>query len=145
MVSNETLADGFLAALNAHDANKLGTYLTDDVNYWEANLPEAIHGREAVEEHFRQSWESFPDASLKSINRVQSGDWFADELEWTGTNTGPITLGPEQTVPATGKSAKAWFVAVGKTSGDKVSEMRAYYDNVGFLAQLGLMDQPGSE
>lgn len=144
MVSNEELAERFYAALNAHDSKKVGEQLTEDVNYWEANLPEPIHGRRAVEEHFEQNWKAFPETSMQVVNRVVSGDWTADEVEWTGTNSGPIKT-PTQTIPATGKQAKMWLMAVTKRSGDKVSGVRVYYDQVGLLAQLGLMEPPGSE
>ena len=52
--------------------------------------------------------------------------------------------GSDQTIPATGKQAKRWFVAVAERAGDKISNMRIYYDNLPFLAQFGLMEQPGS-
>ncbi|MFQ5908771.1 MAG: ester cyclase [Thermoplasmata archaeon] len=145
MVSNEELADGFIAALLAQDAKKAGEFLSEDVDYWEANLPEPLKGREAVEAHLNQNWGTFTDTSIKVINRVTSGDWQADEMEWTGKNTGELQISPDQTVPATGKQATAWVMAVGKKSGDKISDMRVYYDNLAVLAQLGLMEQPGSD
>ncbi|MFQ5553498.1 MAG: ester cyclase [Thermoplasmata archaeon] len=138
----EELSDGFLAALQAQDENKAVEYLTDDVNYWEANMQEPIHGVEAVKDHFRQNWGSFTETQFKVVNRIVSGDWGTDEGEWTGTNTGPIET-PDQTIPATGKQARLAWVAVGKRSGDKLSELRVYYDNVSVFAQLGIM--PGSE
>jgi hypothetical protein len=144
MASWNELSDGYLAALEAQDAKKAGEYLTEDVTYWEANLPEPIHGREAVEAHLKQGWESFTDTHLKVVNRVESGEWGSDEGEWTGTNTGPLPM-PDQTIPATGKQGKLWWVAIGKRSGDKLSELRVYYDNVTLFAQLGLMEPPGSE
>lgn len=145
MVSNEELADGFIAALTAQDVKKAGEYLTEDVDYWEANLSEPLKGREAVEAHFRQNWGTFSETSIKVINRVTSGDWQADEMEWTGKNTGELQISPDQAVPATGKRATAWVMAVGKVSGDKISDMRVYYDNLSVLAQLGLMEQSGSD
>ncbi|MFQ5919774.1 MAG: ester cyclase [Thermoplasmata archaeon] len=144
MASWEELSDGYLAALEARDEKKAGSYLTEDVNYWEANMPEAIHGREAVEAHLKENWDSFTDVHLKVLNRVESGEWGSDEGEWTGTNTGPIQM-PNQTFPATGKQGKLWWVSIGKRSGDKLSELRVYYDGAGLFGQLGLMEPPGSE
>ncbi|MFQ6012947.1 MAG: ester cyclase [Thermoplasmata archaeon] len=144
MVSIEELAEGFNAALNAHDATKIGEHVAEDITYWEANLPEPINGREAVEAHFRANWEAFPDASIRVVNRLVSGDSLAEEGEWTGTNTGPIQMGPDQTVPATGKQARGAYVAVVETSDDKISSMRIYYDSMTFLAQLGLVEPPSS-
>src|SRR3989304_6851363 len=68
-----TVADAFENALNAHDIDGLGNLLADDVTYWEANLPGPIHGREAVKDHMRENWKSFPDSHLRLANRVGSG------------------------------------------------------------------------
>lgn len=93
----------------------------------------------------RENWESFPDAHIRVVNRFVSGDWLADEGEWTATNTGPVKLGPDQTIRATGKAARSWFVAVAEKSGDKISTLRIYYDLLSVQSQLGLTEQPGSE
>ena len=119
--------------------------MAEDLTYWEANLPEPINGRGAVEAPFRENWEAFPDPSVKVVNRLVSGDWLAEEGGWNGTNSGPIRMGPGQTTPATRKQARGSYVAVVETSGDKISSIRICHHNTTFLAQLGLMEPPGSE
>jgi len=138
-----TVADAFENALNAHDIDGLGNLLADDVTYWEANLPGPLSGREAVKQHFRENWKSFSDSHLRLVNRVESGDWIADETEWTATHTGPINVPGQAPIPATGKRMKGMAVAVGQTREGKVHRLNIYYDNMAFMAQLGLM--PGSQ
>ncbi len=145
MTSTKELSDAFYEALNAHDVAKLGEQLSEDVTYWEANLPEPINGREAVQKHMAGNWESFPDSRVKLVNRIESGEWLADQMEWTGTNTGPIEIPGQPPIPATGKKATGSAVAIVRTAEGKITELRVYYDNLGMLAQIGLLTPPGSE
>ena len=140
--SVSALADAFQKAVNAHDARKVGELLTEDVTYWEANLPAPIHGRKAVEEHFRENWKPFPDATIRSVNRIVSGDWVADESEWTGTHKGPIQAPGQPPIPATGKRVSGKAVAIARAEKGKVKQLSIYYDNMAFMAQLGLMPGP---
>lgn len=137
------LADAFLKATNAHDVNGIGENLADDVVYWEAALPAPITGRKAVQDHFRENWKGFPDSHLKLVRRIESGDWVADELDWTATHKGPINAGG-QTIPATGKRAQGPCVAVVGTDRGKITRVNIYYDNLSFLTQLGLAPAGGS-
>lgn len=134
--------DAFLKALNAHDAAKVGEQLSENVTYWEANLPAPITGRKAVESHFRENWKGFPDAAVQVTNRIASGDWVVDEVTWSGTHKGPISA-PGQTIPATGKRVQGLAVGIAKVEKGKISRMNIYYDNMAYLAQLGLLPGAG--
>lgn len=142
--ATRALADAFNRAQNAHDAAKIGQQLAEDVVYWEANLQQPIKGRKAVEEHFRENWKAFPDASIKVANRILSGDWVAEEGDWTATNKGPLNVPGQPPLPATGKRVGGKYVAVAKAEKGKVASLNIYYDNLAFLSQLGLMSPPGS-
>lgn len=139
-MSQHTLSpvDAFVKALNAHDAKTLGEQLAENVTYWEANLPAPITGRRAVEDHFRENWKPFPDASIKVVNRVASGDFVVDEVTWSGTHKGPLKT-PQQTIPPTGKRVEGLAVGVAKVEKGKISRLSIYYDNMAYMAQLGLM------
>lgn len=138
------LADAFEKAVNAHDVAAIGEHLADDVVYWEAALPAPITGRKAVMNHYQENWKSFSDANLHLVRRIESGDWIADELTWSATHTGPINAGG-QTIPATGKRAQGPCVAVAGTEKGKIKRLSVYYDNMAFMAQLGLMPQGGQK
>lgn len=139
------LAEAFYKAMNDHDATKMGEQLAENVMYWEATLPGPINGRKAVEEHFRANWGSFPDASVRLVNRIVSGDHVVDEMEWTGTHKGPIEVPGQPAIPATGKSAKSAGVAVVRTKEGKITDLKVYFDQLSVLSQLGLAPAPGSE
>jgi len=136
--------DAFLKALNAHDVAAMGELLAEDVTYWEANLPQPIKGRTAVVNHYRENWKAFPDASIKMTRRVEQGDLISGEGVWSATHKGPINMPGQPSIPATGKRADGKFSSFARVEKGKVKELNIYYDNLGFLAQLGLMPPPGA-
>ena len=138
------LSEMFMEASNRHDVSKVSELLADNVTYWEPTLPAPINGREAVSMHLKDGWKVFPDSNLKLLNRVESGDWVVDEVEWAGTQKGPIDMPGQMPIPATNKRAMGRAVSVAKVSGGKITSVNVYYDNMGMLAQLGLMGAPGS-
>ena len=145
MVSDlRALQDKFLEALNAHDVAKISANLAEDVTYWEANLPQSIKGRKAVENHYRENWKSFPDASIKFLTSVEGGDRIASEGVWTATHKGPINVPGQPPIPPTGKRVEGKFASVARVERGKIKELNIYYDNLQMLAQLGLMSPPGS-
>ena len=138
------IADAFMKATNAHDVHGIGESLAEDVVYWEASLPAPLTGRTAVQNHFRENWKAFPDANLKLVRRIESGDSLADELSWTATNKGPINTGG-QMIPPTGKRAEGPCVAVVSVDHGKIKRLNIYYDNLAFLTQLGLVPPGGPQ
>lgn len=139
-----SIANMVQRAMNEHNAAKISEHMAENVTFWEANMPAPINGRKAVEEHFRENWKTFPDATIRSVNRVIGGDHVVDEVEWTGTNKGPMEMPGAPPIPPTGKRARGKAVSVVKLEGDKIKTMNIYYDTLGFLAQLGIMEPPGS-
>lgn len=137
-----TVVDAFLNAVNAHDVNRLGDTLSDDVLYWEANLTAPINGREAVKNHFRENWKSFPDSHITVVRRIESGDWIADETEWSGTHKGPIGVPGQSPILPTGKRVQGKAVGIGQVHEGKIRRLNIYYDNMGYMAQLGLIPGP---
>ena len=75
---------------------------------------------------------------IHRTSRLIDNDAVAGEIEFTGTNTGPMAMGGND-VPPTGKTVLgrgAYFVRV---KDGKIVEFRAHPDAVGLMAQLGLM------
>lgn len=83
---------------------------------------------------------AFPDSRVDVTEVIASGDVVAARWTWGGTNTGPV-MG----IPATGRTASIegmhwfWF------EGDRIAESWVQADNVGLLAQLGLVDLPAPQ
>ena len=103
-------------------------------------MPELIRTREAATEYVQAWFTAFPDMRVRRTNRVIGEDSVAGEIEFTGTNTGPLSMGGRQ-LPPTGKSVVgvgAYFV---KVKDGKVTEFTSYPDTVGLMVQLGLMPE----
>lgn len=100
-------------------------------------LPE---GPEGVRARVTAYKEAFPDSRVDVTEVIASGDVVAARWTWGGTNTGPV-MG----IPATGRTAHIegmhWF----RFEGDRIAESWTQADNVGLLAQLGLVDLPAPQ
>ncbi|WP_426302117.1 ester cyclase [Arthrobacter sp. R-11] len=135
------LDDQGLAAWDQHKPDDFAGMFADDFTLSDVTLPEALHSTDQVR-HYMESWfTAFPDMHIRSINRVVTEDAVAAEVEFTGTNTGPLAFGGME-MPATGKTVKGsgtYFVSV---SDGKITSFSAHPDVAGMMAQLGMM--PGA-
>ena len=85
--------------------------------------------------------EAFPDLRLEQTNRVLDDGAVAGELEFIGTNTGPLSVAGGQIRP-TGRRVVGRGAYFARFEGDHVVEFRAYPDLAGMMMQLGLL--PGT-
>jgi predicted ester cyclase len=132
---NEEIIDTW----NRHDVKKFLTYLDENVVWIDPASPEPFRGKAGAEQFF-SGWDTaFPDFKMKVLNTVISGDDIAVELEFSGTNTGPLHMG-EQEIPPTNRKVtnKGSFFA--RLKGEKVSEVHSYPDLAGMMVQLGLQE-----
>lgn len=139
------VADAFINAQNRHDIASLGQLVAENVSYWDPGLPAPITGRQAVENYFAEGWKSFPDTTIRLLNRIATEDQLVEELEWSGTHQGPINIPGMPPIPPTGKRASGKAVSVARLKEGKIVSANVYYDNMSFMAQLGLMKPPGSQ
>jgi len=139
------LTEGMFKAINSHDLAGIGKFLADDVQAWDPLMPAPIKGRKAVEEYFRGQFRTFPDANIKVLNHIENpaGDTVATEMEWTGTQRGPIENPGMPTIPPTNKRVSGKGVIVGRARNGKVASFSVYYDTGSMMQQLGLM--PGAQ
>ncbi|WP_448627517.1 ester cyclase [Geodermatophilus sp. URMC 64] len=86
---------------------------------------------------------AMPDGRHSVTNVVQDGDRFAIEGTWTGTHTGPLAT-PQGEVPPTGRTVTMPFCAVATQRDDRLAQVTVYLDQLGMLAQLGLVPEPAS-
>jgi ketosteroid isomerase-like protein len=80
-----------------------------------------------------------PDAQAVVERIFEAGDTVIVEGRFTGTNTGPLP-GPDGELPPSGRTVDLPFADFSRLSGGKLVEYRTYYDQVGQLTQLGLME-----
>lgn len=74
---------------------------------------------------------------------LEAGDAIAVEGTFVGTHTGPMQ-GPGGTVAPTGRRLELPFADFFTVREGTVVEHHIYYDQLGFLAALGLMPQPAA-
>jgi steroid delta-isomerase-like uncharacterized protein len=133
-----------IAAWNAHDADGAVAVLTDDVVWVDVGSPEPMRGKAAVRQYIQSWFDAFPDMKIVVKNRVATEDQVAVEVEFTGTNTGPLQMGPDMpAIPATGKPISNKGVYFARIRDGKGVEVHTYPDAAGMMMQLGLVPPPG--
>jgi len=132
-------------AWNAHDIDGSLALYSDDIVWQDVGIPEPLRGKEAVRQYIQGWFSAFPDIKLTVKNRVVSEDQVAGELEWNGTQSGPLQLGPgTPALPATGKKVTGKGTYFVRVKDNKAAEVHTYPDTAGLMMQLGLMPMPGS-
>jgi steroid delta-isomerase-like uncharacterized protein len=130
-----------MSAWDRHDPDAFVAQFADDFVWYDWTLPEPIRAKEVARQFFSSWMVAFPDLKTVSATRVIGDDAVATEVEWTGTNTGPMRMGGTE-MPATNKTVRgrgSYFVHI---KDGKIVEMRSHPDVAGLAAQLGLM--PGA-
>jgi steroid delta-isomerase-like uncharacterized protein len=132
-------------AWNAHDIDGSLALYSDDIVWQDVGIPEPLRGKEAVRQYIQGWFSAFPDIKLTVKNRVVSEDQVAGELDWNGTQSGPLQLGPgTPALPATGMKVTGKGTYFVRVKDNKAAEVHTYPDTAGLMMQLGLMPMPGS-
>lgn len=83
------ILDGFANAFNAHDADKIMSYMTDDCIFEASAGPdvngEKFVGKEAVKKAFEKVFKDYPDAKWNNPQHFISGNRAVSEWTFTGT------------------------------------------------------------
>jgi steroid delta-isomerase-like uncharacterized protein len=144
VAENLKLDEEFIASWNTHDADRALAVLSEDVVWNDVSLPEPMRGKEAVRQYIQGWFTPFPDMAVTVKNRIASEDQVAAELEFNGTNSGPMQLAPgAPAMPATGKKVTGKGTYFVRFSGGKAVEVHTYPDLAGLMMQLGMMPMPG--
>ncbi len=132
-------------AWNAHDVDGSLALYSDDVVWVDVGIPEPLRGKEAVRQYIEGWFSAFPDIMITVTNRLVTEDQVAGELEFNGTNGGPLQFAPGMpAIPATGKKANGKATYFVRIKNGKAVEVHTYPDTAGMMMQLGLMPMPGS-
>jgi steroid delta-isomerase-like uncharacterized protein len=141
MAEATELGERWFQALNSGDVDAAVSLLSDDVEF--GSPAGTIEGSGEVRQFLQGYQLAFPEAKF-AISAVHgSGQTAALEGTYSGTNSGPLTS-PSGEIPPTGKYASVPFVTVLETDGERIIAHRAYWDQMGFMGQLGLMPAPPS-
>ena len=100
----------------------------------------ALHGPAATTAFSKPFIGAFPDSKHTIDVIAGEGDMVAAEGTWVGTHLGPLTT-PSGEIPATGRTIRLPFGVIMRVRDGLIASMHVYYDQLGFLAQLGLVPQ----
>jgi steroid delta-isomerase-like uncharacterized protein len=133
----EKLDDQGVQAWGKHDPDALVSLFAERFEWSDDTQPQPMHSKEDVRRYI-QSWlNAFPDMQVKTINRVVSDDAVGAEVEFTGTNRGPLEIGGRQ-VPATNKKVKAHVAYFAKVKDNKIVEYHSHPNMMEMMSQLGI-------
>ena len=134
----EELDDRGMKSWDDHDADAFLSLLADDFTWHDWTLPEPMRDKEAARQYFQGWVTAFPDMKVNTRSRVVGDDAVAAEIEFTGTNTGPMVMGGNE-VPPTNKAIVGRGSYIARVSGGRIVEFRSHPDIAGMMMQLGFM------
>lgn len=136
----ETLDDQGMAAWDGHDAQGFADLFADEFVVSDVASPVPITTKEAVRQYAQAWFTAFPDMSVKQTNRVIGEDAVAAEVEFTGSNTGPMMMAGKE-IPPTRKSVVGKGTYFARVKDGKIVEFNSYPDIAGLMMQLGFMPE----
>ena len=134
----EAIDDQGMAAWDRRDADAVVALLADGFVWADLTLPEPMRTKEQARQYAQAWFTAFPDLHVKQTHRVVSEDEVAAELEFTGTNTGPMLMAGRQ-VPPTGRSVVGRGAYFARIKEGKIVQFSTHPDVAGLMMQLGLM------
>lgn len=99
-------------------------------------------GRTELVEFYKAFFDAFPDMNAKRERAFAQGEWVCVEYTVTGTHTQPLANPMGEPIPPTNKKVHVRNCSVYRVHGGKVVEAHEYFDQLGLLAQLGLVPTP---
>jgi predicted ester cyclase len=131
------VVEGYLAAWNSHDPEKVAPFFDKEVEYYDASVGTPQKGRDnAMKNVVEAFFAAAPDSVWKQLgDPIVDKRAIAFEWEFSGTNTGDWADGTK----ATGKSFTFRGVSFIRLKGKHILYQGDYYDALGFYKQLGLM------
>jgi steroid delta-isomerase-like uncharacterized protein len=133
--SSKAVIDGYMAAWNAHDAEKASTFFAEDGVYFDATVGTPQKGRVAARDNVIKVFlGAVPDAKWEMTSApIVSKDGIAFQWKFSGTNSGAWSA----ETPATNKALSFEGVSFVRLHDGKITYQGDYYDALGFNKQLG--------
>ena len=127
--------DGFFAAMNEHDVEKMAYYCTDDMVADEVAEPEPFLGVGAFKQSYSDVFEGYPDCNAEVLETFADGDTIICQVRWDATNSG-IFRGAEPT----GKKVDLRIAYFLSTKEGKITRITEFYDLATLLIQQGQLE-----
>jgi len=136
----EQIDDQGMAAWDGHDVDAFMNLLADDFVWTDLTLPEPMRTKDQARQYMQAWFTAFPDMRVRQTNRVVSDNAAAAEVEFTGTNSGPMLMAGRE-IPPTGRSVVAGGAYFARVEDGKVVQFSSHPDVAGLMMQLGFMPE----
>jgi len=136
----------FLEGMRLNDGGDHDAFLAIQAREAVWTVPGAeLHGVDEIRSWLEVFWHAFSTFRHDLTNVAEHGDSVFAEGVWTGVNDGPVET-PAGEAPATGREISFPFAVVVEVDRerDQVRAVRLYFDQLGFLAQLGVIPEPAA-
>lgn len=124
------IADGWIAAWNSHDGEKVVAIFTTDVLFEDVTLGAVNQGSAELRKFAASAFEAVPDMKLEMVN--SSVDRGHGSIEW-------IFSGTDHGFYKTGKRFSVRGVSVIDLHGGKISREVDYWNAASIIRQVGLL------
>jgi len=136
MAEGRALVEQYFNALNANDLGTVRGLMTDDLEF--AAPGGAAGGPEMAVGWMGAFLGAFPGIDHQILTVSEAGDAVASEITVKGTHTKPMVT-PQGEVPPTGKDIQLDAANIMRVRDGKIASLHIYFDQMGFMAQLGLL------
>jgi len=127
-------------AMNNGDLSAIDDYFAPDgVDHQEPPGTDIIAHMKAIVTGLRIA---FPDLHFEVYEMVEEGDWVAFRATMTGTQRGPLNVGPGRGVPPTNRKVSVSHLYLSRMIDGKTTEFWHTWDTLGMLRQLGVIPEP---
>jgi steroid delta-isomerase-like uncharacterized protein len=141
--SEADVARATIDCFNTGDWDRLRELHAPDCVEEELSTERTLNGFDEMLEA-AQGWKrAFPDGQGKVLDAYSDGPIAVLELEWEGTNTGPMDTPDGSQMPATGRHGVVKACQVFEVRDGRVTSTRHYFNLLTILNQLGVT--PGAE
>ena len=128
----------FDEAFDAGDLESAVSIASFDVEMTDPGLG-TVHGTQPFREYLEVLKRAVPDAKAVIEHIHDAGDAVIVEGRFVGTFTGPLAS-PDGDLAPTGAAVDLRFADVTTVRNEEIASYHTYYDQLGLLTQLGLMN-----
>jgi predicted ester cyclase len=142
MADLEALMERGNRLFNEHDLDGLLDFYRGD-SVLEAPGGMNLRGVQQISSFLKGWFQGFPDAKIRTTNRIIAGSSVVEEGVFSGTHTGVFPT-PMGDIQPTGRRAEGKFIDVYEFDGEKVVRDNLIFDRMELLEQLGLLPAPAA-
>lgn len=126
-------------ALERADLDEVAALYADGAVVYHPLMPTGVRGRDAIRDSEADLLAAFGDVAVEVRNLVAEGSTCVAEVVLRATHRGPLDVGDEEPLAATGRRIELPSVWCFDLDDDgSVVEERDYFDSATLMTQLGL-------